>query len=608
MEFRYVFTGTSGGFFVRKLLGFLAPYKISVAVALFFMLFELVVELLLPYFMVKIIDDGIIAKDLSVVLTWGGIMVAISLLSFASGIINSFYAAHVGQSFGYDVRKSLFERVQTLTFANFQRFPTSSLITRLTNDVTQVQNTVFASLRIMMRAPLFVVGGTLMAFIVNAKLALILVSIVPFLVIFLHWAFTKAGSLFRSAQEKLDRVNGVMRENLIGMRLIKVLLRGPYETKRFEQANEELMKRTVSALRLIDFTMPFLLMVMNISILGVLWFGSVQVGAGRANVGEVVAVVNYGTRIAASLSMFSMIILVFSKAKASSQRILELLDPALSTEMSASVGDGEIPEDFEVPISGKVTFESVSFRYPSVEGGDESGVSGNRLVVDDISFEARSGATIAVIGATGSGKTSLFQLIPRLYDVCGGTILLDDCDIRKYDPRFLRRLIGYVPQESLLFTGSIKNNLAWGKTDATLDEMIEAAKAAQIHETIMKLPKQYDAIIGQKGVNLSGGQKQRLAIARALVRKPKILLLDDSTSALDLKTEAALLAALKQYSCTTFIITQKISTAISADLILLLESGKLIAQGSHDSLLDESPLYRKIYQSQFGEEKVNRVK
>ncbi len=571
------------------------------------MLFELVVELTLPFFMVKIIDEGIVTKDISVVLTWSGIMVGISILSFASGIINSFYAAHAGQSFGYDLRKSLFERVQFMTFENFQRFPASSLITRLTNDVTQIQNTVFMSLRIMMRAPLFVIGGTIMAFIVNAKLALILVSVVPLLVLFLRWAFTRAGKLFRASQGKLDHVNGVMRENLIGMRLIKVLLRGPHETKRFQQANDELMKRTVSALRLIDFTMPFLLMVMNISILGVLWFGSSLVEAGSANVGEVVAVVNYGTRIAASLSMFSMIILVFSKAKASGQRILEVLDPALMTEsLARTSAETETEKPELASISGHVKFDMVSFRYP----GDNarSGASSNRLVLEDISFEAQSGATIAVLGATGSGKTSLFQLIPRLYDVSAGVIYLDNRDIRTYSPHFLRKQIGYVPQESLLFTGSIKENLAWGKEDATLEDMIVAAKAAQIHDTIMKLPKQYDAIIGQKGVNLSGGQKQRLSIARALIRKPKILLFDDSTSALDLKTEAALLAEIKQYACTTFIITQKISTAMGADLILLLEDGKLIASGSHASLLEESKLYMQIYQSQFGEERVKHVR
>ncbi len=577
---------------MKKLLSFLKPYKLSIVVALFFMLFELIVELLMPLFMSKIIDHGVLQKDLHIVLRWGGIMIGISLLSFVSGVLNSFYAAHAGQSFGHDIRKGLFESVQSLNFEDFQKFPTSSLITRMTNDVTQIQNTVFMGLRVMLRAPLFVIGGIMMAFIVNYKLALILITVVPILVLFLRWALKKAGKLFRSSQGKLDRVNSVMRENLVGMRLIKVLLRGSHEGKRFEEANDDLMKRTVSALRLIEFTMPFLLMVMNICILGVLWFGSIQVGAGETKVGEVVAVVNYGTRIASSLSIFSMIILVFSRAKASGQRILEVLDAQIKNEDRSDEDDKE-----QFNAEGKVQFDEVSFRYPGT----------NEQVLDHISFTVNPGSMVALIGATGSGKTSLFQLIPRLYEVSEGTINIDDHDIRSINPIMLRNQIGFVPQEALLFSGSIKENLAWGKESASDEEIVIAAKDAQIHETILKLPKQYDAVIGQMGVNLSGGQKQRLSIARALIRRPKILLFDDSTSALDLKTEAKLLEAIKQYTCTTFIITQKISTAMGADIILLLEDGKLIAQGNHDILLNESALYRKIYHSQFGEERVKHA-
>ncbi len=578
---------------MKKLLSFLKPYKIQVIAALLLMLFELVVELSLPVFMAKIIDEGVIAQDLSVVIRWGGMMVGLSLLSFASGIVNSFYAAYAGQNFGYDVRKSLFEKIQALSFEDFQLFPTSSLITRLTNDVTQIQNTVFMSLRIMMRAPLFVVGGVVMTFVVNYKLALILVAVVPVLLIFLKWAYTKAGILFKVVQSKLDRVNSVMRENLAGMRLIKVFLRAPHEGNRFEQANDDLMKRTVSALRLIEFTMPFLLMVMNISILGVLWFGSIQIGGGEAKVGEVVAIVNYGTRIAASLSIFSMIILVFSRAKASGQRINEVLNVAEKQNTAPTANQGH----FSIS-NGELVFDRVSFQYPGTE----------TCVLENISFRVKPGSTIAILGATGSGKTSLFGLIPRLYEVSGGTIYIDGQDISAINPMELRRQIGFVPQESLLFTGTIKENLAWGKENATNDEMIVAAKNAQIHEMIDKLPKKYETIIGQKGVNLSGGQKQRIAIARALVRKPKLLLFDDSTSALDVKTEKRLLQALTQYTCTTLMITQKISTAMGADLILILDEGKLLAQGDHKTLLKESTLYQAIYHSQFGEERVHHAK
>ena len=577
---------------MKKLLSFLIPYKVQVVAALVLMLFELIVELSLPLFMAKIIDDGVIAKDLSVVIHWGVIMVGISLLSFVSGIVNSFYAAYAGQNFGFDVRKSLFEKIQSLSFKDFQLFPTSSLITRLTNDVTQIQNTVFMSLRIMMRAPLFVIGGIVMAFVVNHQLALILVAVVPLLILFLKWAYTKAGLLFKLVQSKLDGVNSVMRENLAGMRLIRVFLRAPHEENRFALANDDLMKRTISALRLIEFTMPFLLLVMNISILGVLWFGSVQISGGDAGVGEVVAIVNYGTRIAASLSMFSMIILVFSRAKASGQRIIEVLD--VDEDINANLYKDKSP----FPISsGKVVFDKVSFQYPGTKV----------KVLENISFEINPGSTVAILGATGSGKTSLFALIPRLFEISGGAIYIDDRDIREINPEGLRKQIGFVPQESLLFTGTIKENLAWGKEDATIDEMIVATKDAQIHDMIDKLPKKYETIIGQKGVNLSGGQKQRIAIARALVRKPKLLLFDDSTSALDVKTEKKLLEALKQYTCTTLMITQKISTAMEADVIFILDEGKLLAKGDHKELLEESTLYQNIYKSQIGEERVHHA-
>lgn len=560
-------------------------------VAWFFMLTELVVELWHPMIMAKIIDEGVLKKDLSVVLTWGGVMVGMSLIAFTAGLLNSFYAAHTGQSFGYDVRRRLFEKIQAFSFSNFNRFPTSSLITRMTNDVTQIQNTVFMSLRIMLRAPLLVIGGAVMALLVNVKLAIIFLIAIPLLVFFLLWVMRRAGSLFRSVQMKLDAVNGVMRENLTGMRLIKAFLRWQHEVKRFTKANENLKNRTTSALRLIEATMPVLLLVMNLGVMGILWFGSIEVNSGGADVGEVVAIINYATKITTAIGMFSFIIMAFSRARASGQRIAEVFDTEIdlhdTKEMDVTLG---------LPF-GKIEFDSVSFHYPGTDNP----------VLQDISFTAQPGESIAILGATGSGKTSLFQLIPRLYDADSGSVLIDDRRVQSIKLETLRKHMGFVPQEALLFTGSVRENIAWGKEDATMDEIIEAAKDAQIHETIMKLPKQYDTRIGQKGVNLSGGQKQRLSIARALVRKPKILLLDDSTSALDLKTEAKLLSALRKYSCTTLIITQKISTAIEADKILLLEDGRLLVEGSHETLLMHSPLYQQIYQSQFGEESLRNA-
>lgn len=572
---------------MAKVLAFLKPYRIAVAIALSLMLTELAVELIQPLLMAKIIDEGILQNDLQEILKWGGIMLAASFAAFAAGVINSFYAAHVSQSFGFDVRKSLYDKVQSFSFANFNLFPTSSLITRMTNDITQLQNTVFMSLRIMMRAPLLIIGGLIMAFVVDVKLALILSAVAPFLFLFLFWVMGKGGALFKAVQEKLDSVNSVMQENLTGIRLIKAFVRRNHEVKRFTRTNEDLRDGTVKALRLMEVTMPVLLFIMNLSILGVLWFGSIQVNAGDVKVGEVVAIVNYATRITAAFSIFSWIIMAFSRARASANRVTEVLD----TEVDLTDRQESHDRKGLTVSRGEIHFKDVSFKYPGT----------SEKVLDRISFIIHPGETVAIMGATGSGKTSLFQLIPRLYDVTGGRVEIDGRDVRELKMENLRRKIGFVPQEALLFTGSVKENISWGKEDAAMEEITEAAVNAQIHETIMKLPQGYETRVGQKGVNLSGGQKQRLSIARALVRKPKILLLDDSTSALDMKTEAKLLNSLKQYTCTTMIITQKISTAMEADRILLLEDGVLLAEGDHETLRKTSGLYKRIFQSQSGE-------
>ncbi|MGM0806547.1 MAG: ABC transporter ATP-binding protein [Bacillota bacterium] len=575
-----------------KVFSYLKAYRVAIGVALFLTLTELGVELLQPLIMAKIIDDGILKSDLSVIKYWGAVMFGLALVAFAAGIANSFFSAHVSQNYGFDIRRRVFEKVQSFSFVNFNKFPASSLITRMTNDVTQLQNTVFMSLRIMLRAPLLLAGGVIMSLIVNWKLALVLVVILPFLLFFLKWVLQTAGSMFRDVQDKLDGVNRVMRENLMGMRLIKAFLRRDFEKNRFEQASGELKEKTVFSLRLIEVSIPVLLFVMNIGILFILWFGSRQVSMGSIEVGEVVAIVNYSFRISSVLTIISFIIMAFSRAKASAQRIGEVLDTEIDlvesqdTDHSLKIGNGA------------VEFKKVSFHYP---GSDVP-------VLRDLSFSVKPGETLAILGSTGSGKTSLFQLVPRLYDVTEGEVLVDGKNVMNYPIETLRKGIGVVPQEAVLFTGSISENIGWGKEGATTDEIISAAVDAQIHETVEKLPNQYDTRVGQRGVNLSGGQKQRLSIARALVRKPKILMLDDSTSALDLKTEGKLLKALRTYSCTTFIITQKISTAMEADHILLLDDGAVSAWGTHEELLNTSPLYVKIVQSQFGEEDFQHVK
>ncbi|MES9739694.1 ABC transporter ATP-binding protein [Peribacillus frigoritolerans] len=574
---------------MKKLSSFLKPYWLLIILALSLMIVELGVELLQPLFIAKIIDDGILQKDLSVVIKWGSVMVGLSVFSFLGGIVNSFTASHVSQSFGHDVRTSLFGKIQAFSFANLNNIPTSSLITRMTNDVTQLQNTVFMGLRIMARAPLIVIGGAIMAIAVDLKLSLVLVISIPVLVFFLGWVMKRAAKLFKLVQKKLDNVNGVMRENLIGMRLIKAFLRKEHEIGRFDDANEELKRKTVSSLRLIETTMPVLMLVMNVAILIILWLGSEFITTGDIQVGEVVAIVNYATRIAASLSVFSWLIMVISRAKASAERVTEIFETPID------IDEGKAESKSGTVNGGGIKFLDVSFRYPGTE----------TPILKNLTFSIDPGESLAIMGATGSGKTSLFQLIPRLYEVERGSIQIDGQDLKDIPLNSLRNRIGYVPQEALLFTGTIKNNVSWGKEGASMEEIMAAAMHAQVHETVMKLPKQYETQLGQKGVNLSGGQKQRLSIARALVRKPKILLLDDSTSALDLKTESKLLAALKDYTCTTLIITQKISTAMEADKILLLESGQVLALGKHQDLMQTSDLYRKIVRSQFGEEGIS---
>jgi ATP-binding cassette, subfamily B, multidrug efflux pump len=570
---------------VKKVFSYLKPYQLHMSIALFLMLVELMVELVQPLLMAKIIDEGIMNRDLTVVLTWGSLMLGISVIAFAAGIVNSFYAGHTSQSFGHEIRNQLFMKVQSFSFAQLSKFPASSLITRMTNDVTQIQNTVFMSLRIMLRAPLLVFGGIVMALSVNFKLAFIFVVMTPFLIVLLVWAMKKAGALFKAVQGKLDRVNGVMRENLSGMRVIKAFYRGKFEEDRFRDSNEDLMNKTMKALRLIEFAMPALMVVMNLSLVAVLWFGNIDVKQGDIKVGEVVAVIQYGTRVTAALGIVSMIVMVFSRAKASTERISEIL--LVETEQM----ERNEPTTLLKNVNGQVKFNSVTFCYPGT----------TRPVLEDVSFTVQPGETIAIMGATGSGKTSLVQLILRMYDPDKGSLLMDNLPIKDFDIENIRKQIGFVPQEGFLFSGTIKENLSWGKEDLTNEEMLDATRDAQIHDTIMKLPEQYLTRIGQKGVNLSGGQKQRLSIARALVRKPKILILDDSTSALDLKTESQILTALKKYICTTFIITQKVSTAKEADQILLMEDGKLLMKGTHEELLQASSLYQQIYQSQFGE-------
>jgi len=439
----------------------------------------------------------------------------------------------------------------------------------------------------MVRAPLLFIGGIIMAISLNARLALILAVSIPLLAVVIYYRMKKSTPLFSYMQQKLDRVNAVIRENLSGIRLVKAFVRADHEKKRFATANDELMYATLQAFNLIITMIPMVILIMNFSIVAVLWFGGWDINRGNMEVGQIIAFVNYITQILFSLMMIGNILLFISRASASAERVNEVLDTNIDIKNTDN-------PDFTPLSSGDVTFENVSFGY----SGDK-----NQLVLKEISFHAPSGKTIAILGSTGSGKSTLVNLIPRFYDVTGGRVTVDKRDVRSIDLYTLRSGIGIVPQDTILFSGTIKDNIRWGKEDATDEEIMEAAKVAQAHEFIMSFPQGYDTQLGQRGVNLSGGQKQRIAIARAIIKKPPILILDDSTSAVDVVTEQQIQKALKEFitGSTIFIIAQRISSVIDADKILVLNEGRIEAEGTHEELLQSSSLYQDIYNSQLGE-------
>ncbi|NLZ44528.1 MAG: ABC transporter ATP-binding protein [Clostridia bacterium] len=574
---------------MRKLLKYIKPYWKTALLAPVLMMVEVAGDLLQPVIMARIVDEGVARGDLTFVLQYGALMIGIALIGLAGGWGCGITSTVTALNFATDLRSQLYRKIQQLSFVDLDRFKTESLITRLTNDVTQVQILVIMALRMLVRAPLLAAGSLLLILVINLKMALILAVALPLLLLSVLLIIYKGLPLFQLVQEKLDKVNGVIRENLGGVRVVKAFVREDREKQRFSVANDEQIRVNKKAARLMILMQPATMTIMNCSMVAVLWFGGKLVAAGSLQIGEVIALINYFSRILFAFTMVTFMMMGVSRARVSANRINEVL--AAGVEITGAPGVSAEPVQ-----TGEVDFVDVTFQY------GEKG----RPVLDGINLTVKHGETVAILGATGSGKSTLVNLIPRLYEVTKGRILVDGRDIREIQLRILRDGISMVPQNPLLFTGSVKENIRWGKPDATEEEVIAAAKAAQAHDFIMQLPQGYDSMLGQRGVNLSGGQKQRLAIARAIIKKPKILILDDSTSALDLKTESRLWVALQSFlqDTTCFIITQRITTVMRADQIILLEKGRIAGCGSHGELLRTNPLYQEIYRSQVGEEVV----
>ncbi|WP_058308865.1 ABC transporter ATP-binding protein [Gracilibacillus massiliensis] len=568
---------------MKTIFKYADTYRKAMVIALTLMIVELIVELIQPILMAKIIDDGILSEDMSTIYIYGAILVGLTLLAFTAGIASSFFAAEVSQGVGHDLRRDMFRNVQMFSAMKIQQFATSTLLTRMTNDVTQVQNLLFAFMRIMLRAPLFIIFGIVMSFTLNIPLAFILLATIPLLMIVMFWLMIRGMRLFRQVQERIDQVNNVIRENLLAIKLVKAFHRMTFENNRFASINTTLKDKNKQALWVMEFVMPIVMLIMNIAMIGLLWLGYIQLDAGTAQAGEVVAVINYATRMLASFGVFSFLLMNVSRGRASAKRINDILDQPKDDIVNLNQN--------RKMLKGDVRFEKVSFQYPTIEHN----------VLKDISFDVRSGEKIGIIGETGSGKTTLLNLIPYLYYPSKGDIYIDGYPLKQLG-NTVRHDVTLVPQEGFLFSGTIQENITWGNEHLAFDQVIKVAKEAQLHDFIMTLPNDYHTLIGQRGVNLSGGQKQRLSIARALADNPQILLLDDSTSALDATTESRVLRAIRYRRCTTFIVSQKISSVLDADQIIVLEKGNIAGIGKHKQLVESNSLYQKIWRSQQKEE------
>ena len=571
---------------MKKLFKYLKPYMLPTLLAPLFMLLEVAMDLMQPALMSRVIDVGVANADKAYIVRTCILMFVCALLGVTGGLGNMYFSTRAGYGFARDLRSDLYRRIQSFSFSDIDRFKTGSLVTRTTNDVTQIQNAFTTCIRMLVRAPFLCIGGVVMVLVLNAKLSLVVLAAIPFLTAMIMFMLKRGRPLFTSMQEKLDRVNTVMQENLSGIRVVKAFARADHEKAKFKVANDDLCDSTMRAMMMMSMAFPLINLIMNATMILMYAFGGSMVFHGELTPGEIMAFSNYIMQILMSLTMSSFMLMFLSRAGVSIRRVLEVLNT------QSDIVDG--PDADAAVTRGEVAFDHVSFAYP--------GQSGN--VLSDITFTARAGETVAILGSTGSGKSTLISLIPRLYDASAGSVKIDGRDVRAYHLNTLRGAIGVALQESVLFTGTIEENLRWGDENASPEEIRHVAAIAQADPFVEKLADGYQTELGQRGVNLSGGQKQRLCIARALAKRPRILILDDSTSAVDLATEAEIQKGLRGAfgDMTVFIIAQRISSVMDADRILVMENGRVIDSGKHEELKKRCEVYREIVVSQLGEE------